>query len=324
MAQRHFFFLACLLSTGCIGKSDDSGDSGADTDTGTDTDTNYSPTEGVWLATNFTVDSDECNLGFLVGLAEDARFWWELDSTDDGWNFTAANGLVAACTQSSNDVECLASSVFDYTEGGEVANIPIPPTDAIVTLDATSTGTLTSDSTSTVATIWEGDCEGTECEALLSAAGVTSPCTTVASSLDFTLEDFGPTEGTWAQSGFAWDEDGCNAATNLGLSGLPAIDVAMVDNEDGTFAATDASSGLTYNCTFDGLNFACESTPFIPHEDVSISIDATGRFGNEKFYTAQFNMVAECSGDDCDATSETWGVDFPCTSTGSTFAGFSE
>jgi hypothetical protein len=332
MTQKHFYFLACLLSLGCASKDDSTGDSAAETDTeidtGTGTDTGpttttFSPTEGTWLAKDFVIDSDDCALGFLYGLTADSRIWWELDSGDDGWSITAGNGLVASCTQSSNDVECLATSVFDYTEGGFVGAIPIPPTDAVVTLIAANAGTLTSDITSTVATTYSGDCLGADCETLLGSIGVTSPCTTEVSSFDFSQEAFAPTDGTWAQAGFEWDDDGCNAVTNLDWSMVPATDMAMLSGDDGTFTAA-AASGNVYNCTTDGLNFTCEPTLFMSSGSISINIDAAGRFGGEEFYTTQYNVVADCSGDDCEDMSAEWGVDFPCTSTGTTSAALSE
>jgi hypothetical protein len=337
MTQKHFYFLACLLSLGCASKDDSTGDSAAETDKDTDTDTDtdtgtdtgpttttFSPTEGTWLAKDFVIDSDDCALGFLYGLTADSRVWWELDSGDDDWSITASNGLVASCTQSSNDVECLATSVFDYTEGGFVGAIPIPPTDAVVTLIAANAGTLTSDITSTVATTYSGDCVGVDCDTLLGSIGVTSPCTTEVSSFDFSQEAFAPTDGTWAQAGFEWADDGCNAVTNLGSSGGPADDIAILNGEDGTFTATIASSGDVYNCSTDGLNFTCEPIVFMSLEDITVSIGGTGRFGNEESYAAQFNMVADCSGDDCEDMSAEWGVDFPCTSTGTTSAALSE
>jgi hypothetical protein len=153
---------------------------------------------------------------------------------------------------------------------------------------------------------------------------VTSPCTTEVSSFDFSQAAFAPTDGTWAQAEVEWDDDGCNALINLGSSGVPATDMAVLSSEDGTFTATDATSGNIYNCTTDGLDFTCAPTLDMSLEEITINIDATGRFGTEEFYTAQYNMVADCSGDSCDGLSEVWGVDFPCTSTGSTSALFSE
>jgi hypothetical protein len=328
MTQKHFYFLACLLSFGCASKDDNTGDSAAETDTSTGTDTGtptvFSPTAGTWLAKDFAIESDDCALGFLFGLTADSRVWWELDSGDDGWSITASNGLVADCTQSSNDVNCLATSVFDYTEGGFVGTVPIPPADAVVTLIAASAGTLTSNSTSTVATTYSGDCLGEDCDTLLGSIGVTSPCTTEVSSFDFSQEAFAPTDGTWAQAGFEWDDDGCNAVTNLSSTGVPATDMAVLSGDDGTFTATAAASGNVYNCTTDGLNFTCEPTLFMSSGSISINIDAAGRFGGEEFYTTQYNVVADCSGDDCEDMSTAWGVDFPCTSTGTTSAGLSD
>jgi hypothetical protein len=56
---------------------------------------------------------------------------------------------------------------------------------------------------------------------------------------------------------------------------------------------------------------------------ISINIDAAGRFGNEEFYTTRYNMVADCSGDDCEDMSNGALISL-ARATGTTSAGLSE
>jgi len=278
---------------------------------------------GTWLATDFDIASDDCNLAFLYGLSAEGSYWWELYAADEGWTLTAANGLVADCTQTDNDIVCTNTTVFDFTEGGEVGAVVLEPTDAIVSLTNDSTASLTSDVTAVGSATWAGSCVGTECESLLAMMGVTAPCTTEVTSFNFNQQDFVPAAGTWNQAGFSWDDDGCNAAINLGYEGFPATDMDVVDNEDGTFTATIIDSGLSHECTTDGLDFSCDRALFETialdaTTSVSLSIDAAGRFGNEASYGAQYSLVVDCAGDSCDTVSTDWGVELPCASTGST------
>lgn len=336
--------LASLFAFACESKDDDTdtGDDHADHDDDHDADaddtgdapppTYFSPEDGIWEGSGWVIESDECNLELLWGFTEDAVLAFEGATGDDGFTLTSGNNNVWTCTQAAetNDLDCTATLSVDFSAGGTLPNgTEIPPLAAVITLESSTDGELTSNTSVTSSAQWVGSCEGDDCATVLAVAGITGEtCTTSVSSFDANVIDFAPATGDWLQAGFAWTDDACNLEDNIGLPGFPETTLTVAANEDGTFSATSAASGLSYTCTGEGLNFTCE--PVVLSEldggdlvdaTITLSLGVSGRFGNTETYGGMIAASAECAGEQCDVMATLWAVEaFPCTSTGSTSA----
>lgn len=335
--------LAFMFAVACESKDDDdtgSVETDADADADVDGDdtgdapppTYFSPADGIWEGSGWVIESDECNLELLWGFTEDAVLAFEGATGDDGFTLTSGNNNVWTCTQAAetNDLDCTATLSVDFSAGGTLPNgTEIPPLAAVITLESSTDGELTSNTSVTSSAQWVGSCEGDDCATVLAVAGITGEtCTTSVSSFDANVIDFAPATGDWLQAGFAWTDDACNLEDNIGLPGFPETTLTVAANEDGTFSATSAASGLSYTCTGEGLNFTCE--PVVLSEldggdlvdaTITLSLGVSGRFGNTETYGGMIAASAECAGEQCDVMATLWAVEaFPCTSTGSTSA----
>jgi hypothetical protein len=337
--------LAFMFAVACESKDDDdtgSVETDADADADADVDgddtgeapppTYFSPAEGIWEGTGWMIDSDECNLELLWGFTEEAVVAFEGAVVEGGFTLTSGNNSVWTCAQAegTNDLDCTATIAVDFSAGGTLPNgTEIPPLAAVITLESTTDGELTSNTSATSSAQWVGSCEGDDCATVLAVAGITGEtCTTSVSSFDVNVIDFAPASGDWLQAGFAWSDDACNLEENIGLPGFPETIMAVTANEDGTFSGTSSASGLSYTCTGEGLNFTCE--PVVLSEldggelvdaTITLSLGVSGRFGNTETYGGMIAASADCVGEQCDVMATLWAVEaFPCTSSGSTSA----
>ena len=252
----------------------DADDTGSADDTGT-APTIYSPADGIWEGSNWTIDDDGCNLELLYGFTAESVLLFEGVNGDDGLTLTSADGSAWACTQGedSNDLTCTSQANFDFSEGGTLpTGVEVPPLDAIITLDSSVEGVLTSDTAVTASTVWTGSCAGADCATVLAVAGIAGEtCTTTVSAFDNVVIDAADvqTPGDYLQDAFAWTEDGCDFEGNIDLPGFPetTFTISQRFDDDGNFIGTNAlsgASGITYNCAADAvnsLNFTCDAAP---------------------------------------------------------------
>ena len=145
----------------------------------------YSPAEGIWEASNWTIDDDGCNLELLYGFTAESILLFEGANGDDGHVLTSADGSQWTCSQAdgTNDVTCTSQANFDFSEGGVLpTGAEVPPLDATITLDSVVEGTLTSDTVVSASTVWTGSCAGADCATVLAVAGIAGEtCTTTVS-----------------------------------------------------------------------------------------------------------------------------------------------
>lgn len=342
--------LACMFAAACESKDDtsDTGESHEDHDHDSDMDsdmdgddtgdapppTYFSPEDGIWEASGWVIESDECNLELLYGFDAESVLAFEGVTGDDGFTLTSGARTVWTCTQAAdtNDLDCAGTLSVDFATGGLLPDgTEIPPLAAVITLESTTDGELSSNTSVTGSAQWVGTCEGDDCATVLAVAGITGEsCTTTVSTFETKVIDFAPATGDWLQAGFAWADDACNLEENIALPGFPETVMTVTANEDGTFTGTSSATGFSYTCTGTGLDFSC--APIVLNEldggdlvdaTITLKLGADGRFGNTESYTSVVSVAAECAGPDCETMATIWSIDaFPCTSSGNTSAAY--
>ena len=179
-------------------------------------------------------------------------------------------------------------------------------------------------------------CEGAACEGLSAQFGGSFPCQSVGKST-LIADPIQIYEGSYFMDAFTWNEDdGCDAATTLGVGGFP--DTEFIFNEffdaghhGATFVTTSTNTGLTYTCQLTGDEYECPPVvfqklgsgdgetahPLLKGKDahLEVTIASDGRWYNTASQTADsIRLGITCTGADCNDVGNKFGDGFPCVS----------